>query len=168
MFTSPDMHYSPAINPQEYDMIGKRAGNLMPPEGTIPYKASIYTLNNMESDYKKMEPLLKDPFDKVTSETIKQGKEKYRIYCSPCHGLSGKGDGPVKKKWAGIRPLVQVPGVDVPPIKWPVKQIYHVIEVGIRSMQGYSEQIRTKDKWAIAHYVKYLQAQQRSVKQKEK
>ncbi len=153
----PDMHYSPAVDSQEYDFIGKRQGAMLPPENTIPYGSSVYTMKEYLQNYDQIASELKSPFNHISNIVLRRGKKQYAIYCAPCHGISGKGDGPIKKKWVGVRPLVQVPNREVPPVTWPAKRIYHVIQVGIRSMQSYSTHILEKDKWAIAHYVKYLQ-----------
>ena len=154
-----DMHYSEAVDAQKKAKIGGRLGNIIPPENTVSYKNTPYTLSNAEADYILADNQLKSPFQQVTSKTLNQGKEQYRIYCSPCHGIQGKGDGLVQKKanWSAVRPLVAVEGKEVPSLKWGVGRLYHVIRVGIRSMSGYEAQIREKNRWAIAHYVKYLQ-----------
>ena len=160
----PDMHYSTAIDAQKADPIGQRKGNMLPPENTIPYKASGYSLTNALDDYPRADWVLKDPLSGVEDKKIilEQGGFKYDIYCAPCHGLTGKGDGPIQKKWVTIRPLVRVEGknVDVPALRWGTGRIYHVIRVGIRSMGSYASQIKDEDRWRIAHYVKYLQTQE--------
>ena len=160
----PDMHYSPAVDAQKADPIGQRKGNMLPPENTIPYKGSEYPLTNAPDDYPKADWMLKDPLSGVEDRgmTLERGGYKYSIYCAPCHGVTGKGDGPIQKKWANIRPLVRVKGkdVDVPSLRWGTGRIYHVIRVGIQSMGSYASQIGEKDRWRIAHYVKYLQTQE--------
>ncbi len=153
----PDMAYSPAVDAQQEDEIGKRKGNFLPPENTIPYKKYPYKLKNSLEDYPKADIILKSPYKKIGQELLQRGKMQYDIYCSPCHGLQGKGDGSIKKKWAGILPLVEVEGKKPPPLDWGVGRISHVIRVGIRSMQGYASQIKEENIWAISHYVKYLQ-----------
>ena len=159
----PDMHYSPAVDAQKADPIGGRLGNMLPPENTIPFKATSYPLTNALDDYPRADLILKDPLRDSEDRkfTMEMGKKQYNIYCSPCHGMTGKGDGAIQKKWAAIRPLVKVEGkdIDVPSLKWGVGRIYHVIRVGIRSMGSYASQIREKNRWRIAHYVKYLQKQ---------
>ena len=159
----PDMHYSPAVDAQKADPIGGRMGNMLPPENTIPYKGSNYSLTNALDDHPKADFMLKDPLPSIESQetTLKRGKAQYNIYCSPCHGLTGKADGPIQKKWPAILPLVRVEdkNVDVPPLRWGLGRIYHVIRVGIRSMGSYASQVKEDDRWRIAHYVKYLQTQ---------
>ena len=165
-----DMHYSPAVDAQKQDSIGNRKGNFLPPENSVPYKASVYPLTNSLSDYPKADFILRSPFEnrKENNWVLNRGKDQYRIYCSPCHGLTGKGDGPVQAKWLAIRPIVPVEDRDVPPLKWGFRRIYHVIRVGIRSMQGYASQITEENRWAIAHYVKYLQSQIATENQQKK
>ena len=164
-----DMYYSPAVDAQEEDFVGGRPGNFEPPENTLPYKGTRYTLTNSLQDYPKADFVLKSPFKNGKStDVLLKGKDQYRIYCAPCHGMTGRGDGSIKKKWPSIRPLVEMEGVDVPPTKWGTGRIYHVIRVGIRSMQSYSSQITEENMWAISHYVKYLQKITASVNRNRK
>ncbi|MDH5717979.1 MAG: c-type cytochrome [Spirochaetia bacterium] len=180
-----DMAYSPAILPQRIDTFGNRIGNFIPPEGTIPYKADYqYIVDvkgamehgwlvedgemydwNLNEGSKKAENLT-SPIP-VNADTLARGKEKYRIYCSPCHGISGKGDGLVKTGLkAGALPVYPqvLPLVRVDMKKpsraetWPTGRIYHALTVGINTMGGYASQIPNRnDRWSVAHYVKKLQ-----------
>ncbi len=165
-----DMHYSPAVDAQKQDTIGNRKGNFLPPQGSLPFKASVYSLTNNLNDYPRADFVLKSPFEnrEKNSWVLNQGKDQYRIYCSPCHGLSGKGDGTVQAKWPAIQPIVSVEGRDVPALKWGFGRIYHVIRVGIRSMQGYASQITEENRWVIAHYVKHLQSEIEEENQKKR
>ncbi|HSU69364.1 MAG TPA: cytochrome c [Tepidisphaeraceae bacterium] len=102
---------------------------------------------------------------KVDEALLHRGQERFNIYCSACHGLDGKGHGPVneralelmnedpnKAKWT------QVADVTSDPIKArPVGHIYNTINVGIRSMPGYGTQVPAADRWAIVSYVRALQ-----------
>lgn len=89
---------------------------------------------------------------------LARGKERYNIYCTPCHGLTGAGDGIVIKRNAGM----------VPPPTYhqdrlrhmPDGQVYATIEYGVRNMPPYGPQIPTQDRWAIVEYVRALQVSQ--------
>ena len=152
----PDMHYSPSVNFQQYDEIGKRNSTFTIPQNTVKYQAKSYSLSNKEEDYTKAESLT-NPYSK-NKDLLKLGKEKYRAYCAHCHGLTGLGDGPIKQKWSGILPIVSTKDNEtVPPMNWGEGRIYHVIRVGIRSMPAHASQMRDVDMWSVARYVKELQ-----------
>ena len=96
----------------------------------------------------------------VTEKMMARGKERFRIYCSVCHGLSGDGDGLVS-----LRAMELLQGTWVKPAsyhtdnvrKLPVGRLYHTISNGVRKMPGYSAQIPPEDRWAIVLYLRALQ-----------
>ncbi len=111
----------------------------------------------------------------VTRDLALRGQESYRIYCAPCHGLTGgppeigSVDDPLKYFGMVVR-RAQKRGQWIPPIslhaesvrQQPVGQIFHTITHGIRSMPGYAAQIPVDDRWAIVLYVRSLQRSQRA------
>ncbi len=94
---------------------------------------------------------------------LERGRERYAIYCSPCHGLSGFGDGAVAKRADQLQE-----GTWTPPSSFhselirsrPVGHIYNSITNGIRNMPAYGPQISVEDRWAVVAYVKALQRSQ--------
>jgi mono/diheme cytochrome c family protein len=89
---------------------------------------------------------------------LARGKERYGIYCTPCHGLSGAGDGIVVKRNAGMPPP---PTYHQDRIRhMPDGQVYATIENGIRNMPAYGPQLSVQDRWAIVEYVRALQVSQ--------
>lgn len=100
---------------------------------------------------------------------LERGRERYQIYCAVCHGFSGHGDGPVHQRvqqlLAGGREGIEW----APPTTYhsdqlrdyPVGRLFHVITNGVRNMAPYGSQVPAKDRWAIAAYVKALQAAQK-------
>ena len=89
----------------------------------------------------------------VNRQLLERGQERFNIYCSPCHGLQGDGDG-----------LVAVRGMKHPPTyhqdrlrQVPNGYIYDVITNGFGIMLDYSAQIPPRDRWAIVAYVRALQ-----------
>ncbi len=99
----------------------------------------------------------------VTDRLVRRGQERYDIYCSPCHGLAGYGDGPVAKRADALQE-----GTWTPPSSYhtdlirsrPVGQLFNTITNGIRNMPGYAAQIPVADRWAIVAYVRALQRSQ--------
>ncbi len=89
---------------------------------------------------------------------LARGQDRFGIYCTPCHGLSGAGDGIVIKHNAGMPPP---PTYHQDRIRhMPDGQIYATIENGVRNMPAYGPQIPTQDRWAIVEYVRALQVSQ--------
>ena len=100
---------------------------------------------------------------RVTEQFMRRGQERYDIYCTPCHGMAGYGNGPVAMRADALRE-----GTWTPPSSYhtdlvrgrPVGQIFNTITDGIRNMPAYGEQIPVADRWAIVAYVRALQRSQ--------
>jgi mono/diheme cytochrome c family protein len=98
-----------------------------------------------------------------TDQVMHRGRERFEIYCSPCHGMSGYGDGMVAKRADQLQE-----GTWTPPLSLhsesvrvqPDGQIFNTISHGIRSMPSYASQIPPADRWAIIAYVRALQRSQ--------
>ena len=96
----------------------------------------------------------------VTMSLLTRGQDRFQIYCAPCHGLSGGGDGIV-----AVRADRLQEGTWVPPssmhaasvLARPVGHLFNTITNGIRTMPSYGSQIPAADRWAIVAYVRALQ-----------
>ncbi len=102
----------------------------------------------------------------VTLDFIKRGQERFNIYCAPCHGYAGEGNGAVHQRAADYQAAgsnaasnwVQPNNLtDVDRVKLADGSIYNTITNGIRSMPRYDKQISVMDRWAIVTYVRALQ-----------
>ncbi|HOL95262.1 MAG TPA: cytochrome c [bacterium] len=101
----------------------------------------------------------------LTLPVMERGQKEYAIYCAPCHGLSGYGDGIV-----AIRADRLQEGTWTAPtslhsdtvLARPVGHIFNTITHGIRNMPAYGTQIPPEDRWAIVAYVRALQRSQRA------
>ena len=89
----------------------------------------------------------------VNRELLERGEERYKIFCTPCHGLQGDGNG-----------MVAMRGMKHPPTfhqdrlrQAPNGYFYDNITNGFGAMYGYSAQIPPHDRWAIIAYVRALQ-----------
>jgi len=89
----------------------------------------------------------------VTREMILRGRERYDIFCSPCHARTGEGDGMVVRR-----------GFQRPPTfhrgelrKAKVGYLFEVITKGLGVMPSYAVQVPAPDRWAIVAYVRALQ-----------
>ena len=87
---------------------------------------------------------------------LNRGQQRYQIYCTPCHDNAGNGNGIVVE-----RGMPQPPSFnDERILAMDVGQFYDVITHGVRNMPPYQNQIKLRDRWAIAAYVRALQLSQ--------
>ncbi|MGB7438710.1 MAG: cytochrome c [Candidatus Acidiferrum sp.] len=89
----------------------------------------------------------------LTQELLDRGQDRYKIFCSPCHGLQGDGQG-----------MVTMRGMKHPPSyhqdrlrNEPNGYFFDVITNGFGAMYGYSAQLAPRDRWAVVAYVRALQ-----------
>lgn len=94
----------------------------------------------------------------LTRELVGRGRERYEIFCTPCHDSTGGGAGMVVRR--GYRPP---PSLHIDRVRdAPVGHFYDVMTRGLGAMPDYAQQIPPEDRWAIAAYVKALQLSQRA------
>ena len=89
----------------------------------------------------------------LTPALLDRGQERYKIFCSPCHGLLGDGNGMVSMRGMKHPPTFHQPRLR----QVPNGYVYDVITNGFGGMLGYSAQIPPADRWAITAYVRALQ-----------
>jgi len=98
--------------------------------------------------------------------TLQRGRERFNIYCSPCHGESGDGRGMVALRAQELMEVGKATWVmptafhDPTVLEKPVGNLFNTITNGIRTMPAYGPQIPVKDRWAIVAWVKALQRSQ--------
>lgn len=94
----------------------------------------------------------------ITKEDLQRGEERYNIYCSVCHGMTGNGDGMVARR-----------GFNKPsPANYhqdrlrqaPVGHFFDVMTNGWGAMPSYATQIPVEDRWRIIAYIRALQLSQ--------
>jgi cytochrome c5 len=92
----------------------------------------------------------------VTRARLERGRERYEIYCAPCHDRTGAGNGMVVQR--GYRPP---PSLHIDRLRQvAVGHFYDVITNGFGAMPDYAVQITPEDRWAIVAYVRALQLSQ--------
>lgn len=91
----------------------------------------------------------------VDEALLARGKQRFQINCTPCHGESGNGAGPVSKHWAGFPPTANL--LTELPKAIPEGQIFDTITNGKGLMGAYNGTITVADRWAIVAYVRALQ-----------
>ena len=92
----------------------------------------------------------------LTKALIDRGEERFNIFCSPCHGRLGNGQGMIAQRGFSIRRPVG--NYHTPRLrKMPVGYLYDVITNGYGTMYGYASRIEPQDRWAVVAYVRALQ-----------
>jgi mono/diheme cytochrome c family protein len=92
----------------------------------------------------------------VTMDLLRRGQERYDIYCSPCHGLSGAGDGMVVRRGFRRPTSFHDPRVRAQPDGY----LFDVITNGFGAMPDYAAPVPVPDRWAVVAYVRALQLSQ--------
>jgi mono/diheme cytochrome c family protein len=89
----------------------------------------------------------------VTGELLSRGRERFDIYCSPCHGRVGDGSGMIVQR--GLR---RPPSYHIDRLREvPDGYLFDVITNGFGAMPGYASRIGVQDRWAITAYIRALQ-----------
>jgi mono/diheme cytochrome c family protein len=127
----------------------------MPPSGTV----ARGLLKEDDAFYRggdSAHPVAKNPLA-VNAALLERGRERYDIYCSPCHARTGLGDGMVVQR--GFLPPPSFHDARI--VALADGQIFQIISGGIRNMPAYAKQIPEADRWAIVAYLRALQRSQR-------
>jgi hypothetical protein len=151
-----DMHVQPRYNPlAKSDFFPDQRAARPPVEGTVARgderaDAYFYTgkIGNNDGDYM--------PFP-VTQEVLQRGRERYNVYCAPCHTRVGDGKGIIPSRGFARRP----PSYHIERLqKAPIGYFFDVATNGFGIMLDYSAQISVCDRWCIAAYIRALQLSQ--------
>jgi mono/diheme cytochrome c family protein len=101
------------------------------------------------------QPVDEFPFA-IGRDELVRGQQRFNIYCTPCHGKLGDGNGMVVSR--GLRQAASYHQDRLRQEK--LGYFYDVITNGFGAMQGYAEQIPVRDRWLIVAYVRTLQLSQ--------
>lgn len=97
----------------------------------------------------------KFPFP-ITRADLERGRERYDIYCTPCHDYTGSGRGMIVQ-----RGFPQPPSYHIQRLREaPVGHFYEVITNGFGAMYSYAARVEPADRWRIAAYIRVLQLSQ--------
>ena len=92
----------------------------------------------------------------ATRDTLERGRTRFEIYCLPCHGFAGDGDGMIVQRGFLPPPSLHLPRLE----QAPVGHFFDVITNGFGAMPSYAAQIPVSDRWAIVAYIRALQRSQ--------
>ncbi len=148
------MHVQPRYNPYDpTDFFGDGQSARMPVPGTIP--RGELTLGPQELLYTGKvngQPSETFPYP-VTKEMVERGRERYNVFCSPCHGFSGDGDGMIVQRGLRHPPSFHDDRLRAA----PAGHFFDVITNGFGVMYPYGYRVPPADRWAIIAYVRALQ-----------
>ena len=89
----------------------------------------------------------------ITREVLERGRERFEIYCAPCHGRTGEGNGMIVQRGFPAPPSYHIDRLR----QAPVGHFFDVITHGYGVMYPYAERVQPRDRWAIAAYIRALQ-----------
>lgn len=148
-----DMHQAPRYDPLEksdFFADGRAARPLVEgsvARGFLREDTVFYTGKQANGAFVDTIPV---PVDKALLE---RGQDRYNVYCAPCHGRTGDGNGMIVQ-----RGFKQPTSYHTDRLRaQPVGYFYDVVTNGFGAMQDYSAQVTPRDRWAIAAYLRALQ-----------
>jgi mono/diheme cytochrome c family protein len=89
---------------------------------------------------------------------LARGRERFDIYCAPCHGLAGDGDGVIVAHGFPKPPSYHIDRL----LAAPASHFYNAISKGYGVMYAYSDRVDPDDRWAIVAYIRALQFSRRA------
>jgi mono/diheme cytochrome c family protein len=93
----------------------------------------------------------------ITAADLSRGRERYNIYCSPCHDYTGSGNGMIVQRGFPPPPSYHLDRLR----QAPVGHFFEVITNGLGMMYSYASRVSPEDRWRIAAYIRALQLSQR-------
>jgi mono/diheme cytochrome c family protein len=94
----------------------------------------------------------------LTREILAHGRERYDIFCAPCHDRLGNGRGMIVRRGYRAPPSYHIDRLR----QAPAGHFFDVMTHGLGAMPSYAEQVAPGDRWAIAAYIRALQLSRRA------
>jgi mono/diheme cytochrome c family protein len=89
----------------------------------------------------------------VDMALLQRGRQRYEIFCTPCHGFGGDGDGAAVRRGFPKPPSFH----DAQLTQAPARHFVDVVSDGYGVMYSYAARVSPRDRWAIAAYIRALQ-----------
>ena len=161
----PDMNRQFKLRPEQPDsFFANDRTSQLPPPGTVARSRAIQSDNGPVYEYEDSPVntgrvtgttnfVATNPLP-ITPAMLRRGREQFEIYCTPCHGGLGDGNGITKK-------LGDMPAVanlhDQRIVEMTDGEIFNTITHGKNLMGAYGPMISVKDRWAVVAYLRALQ-----------
>jgi mono/diheme cytochrome c family protein len=161
----PDLYRQFKLRPEQPNgFFANGLGSQLSPPGTVPRSQPMQTLNGPVYPYENSPAntgfvtgttnfITTNPLP-VTPALLRQGREQFEIYCTPCHGALGDGNGIMKK--LGVMPAVANLH-DKRIVEMTDGEIFNTVTHGKGLMAAYGPTVSIKDRWAIIAYLRALQ-----------
>ncbi|MEO7157690.1 MAG: cytochrome c [Vicinamibacterales bacterium] len=150
-----DMHDAPRYEAFEASStFADNRASRVPPTGTVA-RGWLRDDDALYTGKIAGQPVDEFPFA-IGRDELARGQQRFNIYCTPCHGRLGDGNGMVVQR--GLRQAASYHQDRLRQEK--LGYFYDVITNGFGAMQGYAEQIPVRDRWLIVAYVRTLQLSQ--------
>jgi mono/diheme cytochrome c family protein len=155
-----DMQAQPKQNPlSRSDFFADQRSERPPVEGTVA-RGQLHEDTYFYTGRTGNTPGNYMPFP-VTKEVLERGRERYNIYCAPCHSLVGDGNGFIPSRGFARKP----PSYHIERLqKAPLGYFYDVMTNGFGIMPDYASQVSPQDRWKIVAYIRALQLSQNATR----
>jgi hypothetical protein len=149
-----DMHVQPRYNPYSpSDFFADGRSERPPVPGTVAHSEVVsgpeLVINTGMLNGEEMNAF---PFP-ITRAVLDRGRDRYNIFCTPCHGWAGDGDGMIVQRGFQKPPSYHVDRLR----QAPAGHFFSVITNGFGAMYPYGYRILPRDRWAIIAYIRALQ-----------
>ena len=147
-----DMHDQPKYSTFEQAPFFSDGSSARPPlpgtvaRGDLRDDAVLYTGKENDASASTF------PFP-IDERVMARGQERFNIYCTPCHGLTGEGDGMIVQRGFSRPPSLLTARLR----EMPPGHYFEVMTNGFGAMPDHAAQIKPADRWAIAAYIRALQ-----------
>ena len=142
-----NMYDQPRYNPmRESSLFADGTSARAPVPGTVPAG------EEKEAAAKKAQSL---PYP-ITMALLRHGRERFDIYCAPCHSPLGDGDGMVARRGFPHPPSYHIDRLR----QAPDRHFFDVMTNGYGVMRPYADRVSAEDRWAIVAYIRALQLSQ--------
>jgi mono/diheme cytochrome c family protein len=157
----PDMDRQAKFKPQTPSkFFGDGRADRLPVPGTVPHGRGVvadpdflraddahYAGKNADGSFVRGFPV------EVNAALLKKGGERFQIYCQPCHGALGDGNG-ITKQYG----MIATPSYHDDRIRnMPEGEIFNTITHGKNTMSSYADKLSPDERWAVIAYVRALQ-----------
>jgi len=147
-----DMHDAPRYDPLEASAITEGASSAQPLIAGTVARGFLHEDEHLYAGKVGGQPATTFPFA-ITRADLDRGRERFNIYCAPCHGRTGEGNGLVVQR--GYR---QAASYHIDRLRTaPPGYLFDVMTNGFGAMPDYRAQIPADDRWRIVAYVRALQ-----------
>ena len=150
-----DMHDAPSYDPlQQTDFFADGAASRMLVANTVA-RGQLREDEHFYTGKVNGQPATEFPMA-ITADVMARGQERFNVFCSPCHGRTGLGDGMIVKRGFRQPPSYHEERLRIAPPGY----FFDVMTNGFGAMQDYASQVPPADRWAIAAYIRALQLSQ--------